>query len=499
MMNANTLLQYKQNLAAALRQFATICGWALILSLSLLLILAARPALAQDQMVVIRETPKVFEKITFHKPDHAEDTVATTAFNEKGVLRQENAEELILTVLSRVDPSAQIEDDACYIIHIYRYLDDETSVDKQNWYVYHKPWADASKHSLFAHLDDLQVAKHFKEHRIYGNSKIALLYLHLNVPAASKQDIEVAATKQLKKAGAPHADQVEPALISRQIFDQVPTVQLKDDTPVGIQTSNKKDYVVVPVKLKGHINGLAGMCDYLKDDKDEDITVCNYLVDERFLPITYKVAVTKKVPDPQQSAKAIAGLVLGAQGSGQVTLVIPLKSYVLGTLRMMELTPRPANIVVTGSVGGGEKARELAKETYDNEKKYHYNFSFAFPFKSYDSVTLDLSNQLITPKKLTKQNVYAMINLSPWAIDTKKPQLQLFPTFIYGMPITGKPLHQQLVGVAFGFNFLQPFVGIHFDRNQTQTNGQVQTRWVRKLSYGLNIPVTTATTLLNKK
>jgi hypothetical protein len=87
--------------------------------------------------------------------------------------------------------------------------------------------------------------------------------------------------------------------------------------------------------------------------------------------------------------------------------------------------------------------------------------------------------------------------------DTKRIQWQLFPTFVYGMPITSQPLKHHLVGFTIGLNYVQlsrrPSVrpphagGDH--RRERQRRPEIEStppgdKWDHEWVWGINIPVT---------
>jgi hypothetical protein len=168
--------------------------------------------------------------------------------------------------------------------------------------------------------------------------------------------------------------------------------------------------------------------------------------------------------------------------------------------------------VNTGTAVSGSSSKQIGKNTFDNEKKYRYDFSFALPLKSYQDLTVSSTDLTVTAKNVNKQNLFAVVNLSPFAYDTKKASFQLLPVFLYGMPITGKPLNHHLIAAAIGLNRVQFFAGILVNHNQVapgnsvpgSTNssstsaGPIRDYWSAKLSYGINFPVSTITSLLKK-
>jgi hypothetical protein len=423
--------------------------------------------LAQDQTIIVSDKPKVFTGAIL--ANAANDTI----LKNTAAVKQKDAAELITNVLGTPDK------DTYYIIHLVRYLDSQLAVDQQNWYVYYRAWDE--KHSLFYAIQDLRLSKHFTDTRIFGSSKIALVYLHFNVPGATDTQVRTDAANEkarlaaLAAPGPAAAANIKPDAIVDAIFRGGPIVP-----GVTVQTSDGQSLV----KLDN-----------------------SHAVDERFLPVSYRITVTRKLTDVQQSLKGIAEIV--GQAGGVVNVKVTTSAVAIGTGRVMDIKPQPSDIKVSARVGAGDGQKELSTQTYDNERRYHINFSFALPLRSFNSLAFNTENQLITAKKIQKQDLFGMINLSPFRFDTKSPWAQAVPVLIYGVPITGKPLNQHLLGVAVGVNYVQPFIGVHFNRVEDLRNkavGQtpsanglvadVRHRWIGKLSFGINIPVSTVKNLL---
>ena len=169
----------------------------------------------------------------------------------------------------------------------------------------------------------------------------------------------------------------------------------------------------------------------------------------------------------------------------------------------------PADIAVTALFKGDDEDTEVAKQTYDNEGRYWWDVSFALPVTSREDLSVDVEGGQIGAKKVEKTDLFAVFNIG-MPRDTKKAQLQLIPTFIYGIPITGKPLQHHLLAASFGMNYVQLFAGVRIDRREEVTetveNGvptgvEMATtsgdKWKSAFVWGVNIPVATVTKLLS--
>ena len=171
----------------------------------------------------------------------------------------------------------------------------------------------------------------------------------------------------------------------------------------------------------------------------------------------------------------------------------------------------PADLAVSALFKGDEEDAEVGKQTYDNEGRYWWDVSFALPVTTREDLSVDVEGGQIGAKKVEKTDLFAVFNIGMLR-DTKKAQLQLIPTFIYGIPITGKPLQHHLLGGSFGLNYVQLFAGVRIDRKEEVTetveNGvptgveaatTTGDKWTHAFVWGVNIPVATVTKLLSGK
>lgn len=288
-------------------------------------------------------------------------------------------------------------------------------------------------------------SKKFEGTRIYGSKNIGLLYIYLNAPSTTEADINA---NELAKADL---------------------AQRKSARVVGGKTV---------VKL-GNTN--------------------NFVVQD-YLRIAYKVAVTKKLPAPVQNARTLLGI-LQAE-TPQVTLEVRNNVNLWGG-RVMTLTPLPADISVQAflaTLDGGQN--EIGKQTYDNEQRYHYDFSAGIPAQGVKELQFNADNNTVGPRKIERQNVYAFLDLYPVATDTKGLGFMKFPGLIFGLPIKGKPFDHPVAGINFGLNRVKLFGGVVFNRvrepatlgagdtaTPSELEADLRTRYVRKFIWGVNVPL----------
>jgi hypothetical protein len=427
--------------------------------------------------------------------------------------------------------------DTYYMLHAVKYIDGQMRVESQDWFVYHAPWTEtAGAKGLWATIRDPRVRKHFNESRIYGSPKVAMVYLHSNLPTVNV-DVAVQAMLKVFLEDARQERTKDAAAFERATNDLrsrlpvatgnrakakavAPFVEggkpVPDTTyPEAVREAaylRAEDYVGAILRGDDERTGRIKLIDRETGEPIVALTPA-LLTTEAFgglASLNYKIAVTKKVPAPQQNLKDMVKVITGMAGSSLIALEAT-RGQSLCAGQNLRIEPLPSDMEVTALIGDkGDEA--LSKHTYDNERKYNIDFSFAVPLETYNELTLVSESGAVTAKKVEKTDLFAVVNLSLWPYDTKKAQAQILPVILYGMPITGNPLKHQLLAFGFGLNKAQVFVGWQWDRIEAVsaesadgvTTGTIGSpvagkKWNSRVVWGLNLPVRTVVDLLAPK
>jgi len=339
------------------------------------------------------------------------------------------------------------------LVHVVQYNPERPAVREQAWYVYHPSWPDAP--GRWQRLLDPAVGDHFSGARVFGTDRAKLLYVHRGVPTLR---------------GAPAAGLAERA----------------GDREVEDQAGRR----LIPLS-PGPV-----------------------WIDESFRPLSllaYKIEVTAKRAQPVQNLADVLSIAGAQAGPGEAGLKLQDRAVptdLCGTLHF-PIRHQPSDVKLSASVEKGGQAVPLGSRTFDNERRYFWDVSFALPLRSREDLSIDTDAATVTARKVEKTDLFAVFNLSPVPFDTKRAQAQMVPRLLYGIPITGKPLQHHLVAVALGLNRVQAFVGFRFDRRQAITIGQeagvptatlggspAGNKWDRTVVYGINLPVSTVRQLL---
>lgn len=237
-----------------------------------------------------------------------------------------------------------------------------------------------------------------------------------------------------------------------------------------------------------------------------------HLQTPRSWDIKYKVTINQRTPEPVQNLLDMAAF-LGGAGQDECQ---PASVRDIWGGRMMQFRYIASDMVVklntvTSNDGGNQvgQSKEYSK-SYVNEGRYHWDVSFGLPVKSIKELEFSTeangSGSVVTVRKKERQNAYGFLNVFPKAVDLSGRSYLTSPHFVFGVPISGKPLDRPIVGIGTGLytdklkvNF---FAGIAFNKvreprtltvgeaaTTNQLENDLQSRRVKKFVFGVNFPV----------
>ncbi len=479
-------------------------------------LMAAPAARAQDQTIVVEPplqlcgSPKQFDS---------------------AALDEAKAEALVKTALNvkAVDPKTY------YIIHATEFVPTRMVVAAEHWYVYYKPWQQKSSLSWFR---DSRQAKHFKEQRIFGSSRVAVVYLYVNVPTyASREALEKLAEFFLRQ----RMKEPEPGKIVTRMRDELPEtaekaaenrararleaakkLALTDDERKKLDASADL-YLLSAMEAERYLKALSEQRKEIADefalvDKETgetltglSPTLATTATYKSLVNLFYRIDVTKKVAAPVENLKTAAKLAFGAQSGVAERFGVDVRPSSVCAGQPFDVQHIPSDMMVKAMIGAEDEKNpsERSHQLFDNEGRYVWDVSFALPVDFRHDLTINVDAGQVAAKKVDKGDLFAVVNLG-MPRDTKKMQWQLIPNFIYGIPITGKPLKHHLVGFTVGLNYVQLLAGVRFDRRQeigtTTSNGvpvgveqtPAGDKWEHKWVWGINLPVNTVVKMVKK-
>jgi hypothetical protein len=119
-----------------------------------------------------------------------------------------------------------------------------------------------------------------------------------------------------------------------------------------------------------------------------------------------------------------------------------------------DLTFTPEIIPDTGST------MTLTAKTFDNEGRYHTDFSVGVPIRKISELSYVSSSGTIVPAKVQKQDLLAFFNYYPKAFDIKTSGWDKYPHLLGGVALASQPLKKVIVGVGYGPIYAHVYAGL---------------------------------------
>jgi hypothetical protein len=439
----------------------------------LLIVAISISAVAADQSFSLTEKPKYFDEDTVEK-----------LLEKDFTLKVGHATDLLRALLG-----AKVPLDHPYIIHIIRWKDNTTTVGTDHWYIYDPKLPQGA--GIKEWFQDVETQSRLESERIFGSKRLTFVYLHLNARVQTNKE-EIVSAFETKKDKLPFKKDAKGNVV-------------KDAS--GAQVRQSPDEMADLLLQKGS----TGTQLTFVNDKNTSISLLcgpdfgGGCVEQRYTEIAYEISVTKKTPQPLADLKTLAGIAFG-QGDESAIVLKTVKGALYQALEMNNVLS-PSTLAIGGKVGQAPQDAKISERSYTNEGKYWGGFSFAVPINSYKDISFDENNPSLQPKTVKRENIYAVADLYLPRIDLSSPQKRLIPHALAGMPIKNSPLDHLMVGSGIGFNYVEPFVGVVFNRTKQPkpgiaapvTSNDLETRVVRKLVVGINLPVGTVKKLLSGK
>jgi hypothetical protein len=399
---------------------------------TVLCILVAGTLEAADQTEHLKKPPAVLVD-----PGSYIDSVS-------GKLSYERAAALVRMAFDKEETNSP---DFYCAIHVVRWGDDASVVDKSNWYIYRGRGGRASYGGRWS-------PARFAGTRIYGSDRLAVLYVHVNVPALTR----AAALKELapKAAAGITAESLIPA--NRDAAESV--------------TSSRQQFLR---------------------------SIGDYIVERAYTKIHYQIDVVKKLPAPIQNLQDAIGMVQGALAEQSLLTLTERVGLYAGDI--YDIHHVPSDITITGQLINATPLEsttlELGKQTYDNEGLYYWDVSLGIPVTSVTQLDFEASGGQVFAKEVDSTQLMALMNIFWRPMDTKNVKFALIPSPIVGVALAKKPLTKILAGLSIGLNKVQVYGGYQWSQIEkapveaegvtapTEDTTEYQGDWV----IGINVPV----------
>jgi hypothetical protein len=282
--------------------------------------------------------------------------------------------------------------DDCIIFHVVNWTSASGSgliVSKQNWYVYtaDPKWDYTS----------------FTGARIFGKKQLYLYTIHLNVPDGVKYEERYAVDEKSKTAAF-----LNHLVGIGQLFGIGPPPEAEAALALASPPKVPDNWYAFRLDVK-----------YIPSD----LTITPTMV-----PTAGASAVASQLQGqpPATQAEAAAG-----SGSGDV---VPGPQ-----IQIAALTAKATTNTVT-----------LDAKTFDNEAKYHLDFSVGVPITKITELSYVQTSNSLAPANVDKQKIFALVDFYPVAVDVKNTILPKVPYLLAGVAIGSQPLKKALVGIGWG-------------------------------------------------
>lgn len=145
----------------------------------------------------------------------------------------------------------------------------------------------------------------------------------------------------------------------------------------------------------------------------------------------------------------------------------------------------------------------LDTKTFDNEGRYHTDFSVGVPIRKISELSYVSASNTIVPTSVQKQNLLALFDYYPRAFDIKSSGWDPYPHLVTGVALASQPLKKVLVGVGYGPIYANFYAGLllHTYRIPMGTScgviptsaqlaaGKLTNHTCAEFSFGLNVAV----------
>ena len=175
----------------------------------------------------------------------------------------------------------------------------------------------------------------------------------------------------------------------------------------------------------------------------------------------------------------------------------------------------PSDITFTPEIvpDDGSTTIKLNSKKFDNEGRYHTDFSVGVPIRKINELSFISSSNTIVPTKVEKQDLYAFFNYYPKAFDIKSSAWSKYPHLLGGVSLASQPLKKVILGAGYGPIYAHFYAGLLIHTYQlpkgsacgsTPTSSQLvgatlTNHTCPEFSVGLNVAVGVITDALKNK
>jgi hypothetical protein len=113
-----------------------------------------------------------------------------------------------------------------------------------------------------------------------------------------------------------------------------------------------------------------------------------------------------------------------------------------------------------GAQAAAANSATLDAKTFDNEGKYHVDFSVAVPITKISGLSYVQASDTLAAAKVDKQKIFALFDYYIKPVDIKNTILPKLPYLLMGVGLGSQPLKQALFGVGWGPVYANFYAGL---------------------------------------
>ena len=168
--------------------------------------------------------------------------------------------------------------------------------------------------------------------------------------------------------------------------------------------------------------------------------------------VVYRIVDVKKTPAYLTHLSALVELYSGRQAVVTERLQ-PVKLVARFESTRFEMPYVPSDLQVTATIipsGAAGNGAESRPQIFDNEGRYHIDFSVGYPVKKANDVVWIQANSSLAPAHASKASLLALFDYYPKAFDIKTNPYSWVPHAVIGVGLSKQPLHEILIGAGAG-------------------------------------------------
>jgi hypothetical protein len=178
--------------------------------------------------------------------------------------------------------------------------------------------------------------------------------------------------------------------------------------------------------------------------------------------------------------------------------------------------PVPSDIDMSGEVqpsSAGAAPITIDKQTFDNEGRYHIDFSIGVPIVKLTELSYVSTSNTLAPAKVEREKLFGLFNYYFQPVDIKASGFSWLPHAVAGVGLGSRPLQNALFGVGWGPTLANFYFGLLLNTQRLPENSAcgdnvpaplpggtiLKNKTCPQFAFGLNISAGSILDTLKKK